>query len=871
MGAVAGLALGDPATSPAFEGLIPHALVQFLNLAALAIAGGWLLVTGRDDRRAVHLGTFFLLLASSFANRWLGALIEILPRLPGALVLVLRSMQVDSFFPYFFWRFAQEFPRTSHSFRVKRLLRRGAQLALLLGIVLFVKELLRLGATLGVAGGAGGLGEILHDKPSYEHYGPLWLATIAALAVLLRNARAAAGAERRRARLFAVGLAVALVPLGAHIALGQIDALKRFVEPTESSVQAILVLFLFFSLSFVTAYSVLVHHVLDVKLLARRAIQYALARGSALALIALPLATLLGYFVLRSEQRIDDLVAEKGIWLLLLAALGAAALAYRKPLLEAIDRRFYREQYDAARILTVLVHDLRAASDAHEIADLTCRELDRALHLEGATLLVADPRSGNFTEPRTRGRRLDASSALARLVADGVEPLDTELEGRPGPATRLPEEDRRWLGEHGARLMVPIPASDGTLLGIIVLGAKRSGLPFLAEDRLLLRDVANSAALGLELSRIRAEAAQPRAAREGDGGAAAAVATPPSAENARECPNPNCGRVFLSYTVFCSHCSRRLEQAHIPYVLPPNRFRFERRIGAGGMGLVYRAWDLSLGRPVAIKTLRKVSPDHALRLRREARTAAAVVDPHLAGIYGVDTWQGTPMLILELLEGGTLGKRIEAGVQAPLDTVDLGIAMAGALERLHAHDILHRDVKPNNIGFTRDGVPKLMDFGIARMVLDSRTEPTTSPPSGSLDILEMDDDQVATWVWGAPGDGDPKTRAGQLVGTLAYLAPEALEGSAASPSFDLWGLAVVLYECLIGRKLFRGEEIKQVMARIVMGRVPELTDVREDAPEPLARFFRTALHRDPERRPQSAAALRRQLLEVRAELAAGAA
>jgi serine/threonine-protein kinase len=193
--------------------------------------------------------------------------------------------------------------------------------------------------------------------------------------------------------------------------------------------------------------------------------------------------------------------------------------------------------------------------------------------------------------------------------------------------------------------------------------------------------------------------------------------------------------------------------------------------------------------------------------------------------------------------------------------------MAGALGRLHAADILHRDVKPSNIGFTRDGVPKLMDFGIARMVLDSRTEASSSPPTGSKDVLEMDDDQVATWVWGAPGD--PKTRAGQLVGTLAYLSPEALEGAPPAASFDLWGLAVVLYECLIGRKLFRGDEVKQVMARIVNGRVPELTDVREDAPEPLARFFRTALHRDIDRRPASAAAMRQRLQEVRAALGDG--
>ncbi|MGH9362613.1 MAG: protein kinase domain-containing protein, partial [Thermoanaerobaculia bacterium] len=100
----------------------------------------------------------------------------------------------------------------------------------------------------------------------------------------------------------------------------------------------------------------------------------------------------------------------------------------------------------------------------------------------------------------------------------------------------------------------------------------------------------------------------------------------------------------------------------------------------------------------------------------------------------------------------------------------------------------------------------------------------------------------------------------------SYLSPEALEGEPPSPGFDLWSLCVVLYECLIGRKLFRGEDMKQVMARILMGRVPELTDVRPEAPEPLARFFRLALHRDANRRPADAAALRERLAGVRGEL-----
>lgn len=867
LGAWAGLSVGDASATKAFQGLAIEPRVLLLVSLAYASGGTLLLVMGRRDRRAVLLGLFFVLLATPLTSRWLLVLVESTPRAVALPATLLRSLHVDSFFAWLAWLFAHEFPQASSSRRMRRLLTWGSRIALVTGFLLAGKELLRLGRAFDAAGTGVHPAAVAHalDKPSYGHYGIVTLLTIGAVATLLWRARRAAGTERRRAAVFLGGLALGLTPLFSVIALGAVPANQRLIEhrqvlPTLATVA----LTLFCSVPFTTAYAVLVHQALDVRLLARQAIQWAFARSSVVALTALPLTALALYLYANREQRLTQLVSGHGLLLLVLIAIGIAALRYRRPWLDLIDRHFFREQYDARRILTVLVHELRGVSDANAVAGLICREVDRAFHLASASVLVEDPRAGIFNDPQVRSRRrLDASAPLARLVADGSEPLDTDLEGRPSAVHHLPEEDRRWLAEHGVKLITPIPASDGSLLGMILLGAKRNDLPFLKEDRRLLRDIANSAAMGLELSRIRAEATQVQAVKDGNGRPATSIATPPAAENARECPH--CGRVFLSYTVFCSHCSRRLEPTHVPYILPPNRFRFERRIGAGGMGVVYRASDLSLARPVAIKTLRKISPDHALRLRREARTAAMVTHPHLASIYGVDTWQGTPMLILELLEGGTLGQRIEKSVLPGLEAVDVGIAMAAALERLHGADILHRDVKPNNIGFTREGVPKLMDFGIARMVLDSRTE--AGPPSGSLvegsDWIEVDD-QVATWVWGVPGD--PKTRTRQLVGTLSYLSPEALEGAPAAASFDLWGLAVVLYECLIGRKLFRGDEIKQVMARIVMGRVPELTDVQPGAPEALARFFRSALHRDLERRPATATALKAKLLEVRSEL-----
>jgi len=333
----------------------------------------------------------------------------------------------------------------------------------------------------------------------------------------------------------------------------------------------------------------------------------------------------------------------------------------------------------------------------------------------------------------------------------------------------------------------------------------------------------------------------------------------PGVEYAKECPK--CGALHPGFTVFCDTCSRRLGSSNVPYVLP-GKFRFERRIGVGGMGIVYSGTDLALGRHVAIKTLRRVSAEEAILLRREARTAAAVSHPHLAPVYGMETWRGTPMLVMELLEGGTLAHRLARERLAAAETVALGIAMADALAQLHAADILHRDIKPSNIGYTREGVPKLMDFGIARVMFELRREE-------ELEKLEEGEEEqepevvpaVAVWADGA-GSQQPRLR---FVGTLSYLSPEALNGEPADASFDLWSLTVVLYECLLGRKVFSGTD-PQILERVRSGRVPEFAQVCPEHDGDLGEFFRQALHRSPSRRPASACELRRRLEEVRAKL-----
>ena len=862
LGGVAGFMAILPAVPAGPRETILTPQYLFAILLAFAATGLFLLTSGRSDDRAMTLGACFLVLATPFTNRPLMAMVAAAPPELAWPALALYILPVDAFLPWFFWSFAQEFPNSVTSFKIQRLLSAGRRTALLAGLAGSLWQGLTFLKVLSKSAAGAPPGQLMPDKPSYSYYGFFLLLTIAAFATLVWRTRGASGDEGRRARLFVAALVVGLAPLFTHIVLEALISPYQKLWDVNTRRIWLANLFLFpclVSVPFTTAYSVLVAHVLQVRLLARKAMQYALARYSAIALAVVPLGAMVLYVINNRQKKIEEIFSG-GPQLTLLGAsflVGAGALRYRRTLLDSIDRHFFREQYDARQTLTLLVERIRATHGMADLANLLCREVDLALHPESVSLMAFEPRAGLLTDPKIRSRRLDASSSLAILIASASDPLPVEMEDARSPLAKLPEKERHWLVDSGFRLIVPILARDGSLLGLIGLGEKKSGLPFFKEDRGLLRAIASNAAWVLEL-----ELGRSMGSSQGSTGGEPPLPFPEgggAGELAKECPN--CGRLHAPYTVFCASCSRRLEPSHVPYVLP-GKFRFERRIGTGGMGVVYRGSDLALGRPVAVKTLRRVSPEDAMRLRREARTAAAVSHRHLAPVYGMETWQGTPMLIMELLEGGTLTQRIEKGKLGAPETIALGIAMAEALEHLHASDILHRDIKPSNIGYTRDDEPKLMDFGIARVMFDLRRDDVPSQAS-------LDDDSVLlppTSVWNHSSPSDTASK--QLVGTLAYLSPEALLGQPADTSFDLWSLAIVLYECLLGRKIFAGGDMQQLMNRIRAGRVPDFSQVCPEHEELLGDFFRSALHKTIGRRPASARDFRERLAALRPRLGA---
>lgn len=855
---LAGLKVVAGVAGGVFGGPAPAPFPPWVHLAVVLSFGGVgtaLVIAGGPDRLAQDLGGVFVLVAALFADRWVPLAAGLLPVLaPVAAWLAIADP--TAFRPWLVWRFAGAFPRESPFGWPRRLALVGRRVSLAGGAVLFAASL---ALAFAAAWGAGGMPRALALLDRRGPWPIYWLVvtplTLAALPLIAWNARTASVAEHRRMGLFATGLVVGAGPILAEALLEMlIPPFARFMSQPRVRQAAGLVLFpLLISVPFTTGYAVFVDQVLSVRLVIRRALRYALARATLVGLLAVPFTLLLWFLYENRDRPIAALLDGPTPFVLAsLVAAGLALLALRRRLFVLLDRRFFREQYDARRILTDLVEQSREAASVPALARLLTREIDRALHLDRVAVLTFDAAGEHLVDPSGEIGRLPARSALATLLAGGSDPLDVNLEQPRSALGRLPEEERRWLADGGFRLLVPLRGAGRSLVGMIALGAKKSELPFSNEDRQLLAAIAASGSIAIENLRLRTPQLPGHPERRAVTDSSAAAARE---RQARECLR--CLTVHGPDQTQCPLCQHPLEPAPVPLAIR-GAFLVERRLGTGGMGVVYRARDLHLGRLVAIKALPSVSPEQASGLRREARAMAAVQHEHVATIFGLEMWHGTPLLVVEYFAGGTLQERLASAGALPVrDALSLGAALAEGLERMHEAGILHRDIKPSNIGFTDRGVPKLLDFGLARFLAEARTGTVRGFPGLTPDEIRGQDDRS----WGEPALG--------LIGTPLYFSPETVQMKPPDVGVDLWALAMVVFEAIAGRHPMRATALVDVLTRIARVELPDLRAERPECPAAVADFFRAALHPDPRRRPGTARELRLQFESLLRETLAG--
>src|SRR3984885_2630544 len=278
-------------------------------------------------------------------------------------------------------------------------------------------------------------------------------------------------------------------------------------------------------------------------------------------------------------------------------------------------------------------------------------------------------------------------------------------------------------------------------------------------------------------------------------------------------------------------------------------YKVLRRLDSGGMGTVYEAEDLRIGRHVALKLLLEGQASHGkalLRFQQEARAIATLNHPHICTLYEVEEYEGNPVIVMELLEGETLRQRLKVG-RVPLKQVlQWGTEVADALEAAHAAGLIHRDIKPANVFLTRRGVIKVLDFGLAKL---------------SLGGVEADSSNR---------DEEGLTSLGAIPETTQYMSPEQIRGDELDGRTDVFSLGVLLYEMATGKRLFAEKNISLTMDAVLHREPVPPRVINVELPTSLEQIITKALEKNRELRYQSATELRTDLQELSHDTDSGA-
>jgi serine/threonine-protein kinase len=563
------------------------------------------------------------------------------------------------------------------------------------------------------------------------------------------------------------------------------------------------------------AYAVLRHRLFDIQVIIRQGLQYATARGALISLFPVAVGVLAADLVLHRAQPLGDVLAKRGWQYGAIAVVAWLAHNQRQRWMGALDRRFFREQYNAQQLLRETAEELRSSHDMEAAAPRIVNRIEAALHPEFAALMVREAGQAEYrcqasAPPSIAPSVMAADSKLMAAFRLFTKPLTISLSESTWLVQQLPAEDTEFLRQARIELMVPVTLGASGREAFLALGVKRSEEPYSREDHDLLLAIANNSALLLERP----------------------AASPSRADSVfEECPR--CGACYDCGTGRCARDAAALTTTSLPRLLC-HRYFLERRIGKGGMGTVYEARDRALDRRVAAKVIRDDlvgSAAAAERFRREARAAAGFSHPNVVTVHDFGVTLGChAFLVMELLEGVSLREALRREGRLRADrSLEILRGVCSAVESAHHRRLIHRDLKPENIFLARQEtgeLPKVLDFGVAKFrPSDTRTTVSTA------------------------------TAAGILVGTLSYMSPEQLRGEAASPNFDLWALAATAYEMLTGKHPFERAGAAELSRAILSARFTPVTDHLPDAPSLWQDFFSRAFALDPSRRPHSAGTL----------------
>jgi tRNA A-37 threonylcarbamoyl transferase component Bud32 len=611
--------------------------------------------------------------------------------------------------------------------------------------------------------------------------------------------------ERRRMRVVVAGGLVSWIVglpaiIGFNLPSGHWFARVMLATPVQIPVIFAL---LFFPVAL--TYAVLRHRMFDVRVIVRQGLQYAVARRALVAAVPVLAGLLVLDLITHRQQTIGEALRARGWIYVVIGGVALTAHSRRERWLGALDRRFFRERYDAQRLLREVLEDVRQAASLDAVAPVVTAKIEAALHPECAMLLAREPgqpcyRALACAPASARPLEVQSETKLMGLLRLLEKPLEVSSGESSWWREQLPHDETQWLRESRVELLIPVALVAEQREVLLVLGPKRSEEPYSREDKEFLLSIGGSLRLLLERPAV-------------------AVAVESSF---RECPE--CGLCASSATSACAADGVRLAVTAAPRLLA-GRYRLDRRIGRGGMGTVYAARDTALERDVAAKLMREelvANASAAHRFQQEARAAAAFAHRHVVTIHDYGVAGTRAFLIMELLAGRSLREEIrQHGALSPERAMEVFRGVCGAVEAAHRRGLIHRDLKPENVFLTRSDegeIAKVLDFGLVKSVTDETR-------------LSLD------------------TPAASVIGTLPYLSPELWGGAIPDAGVDCWALAVTMYEALQGEHPFPATSAQELRSAVLAGQYKRLPQSAWEE------FFGRALAAERQKRPASASAL----------------
>ena len=662
--------------------------------------------------------------------------------------------------------------------------------------------------------------------------------TLALCAVLAANFRRVPDpVHHRRLKWIAYGTVIGLGPLFAEAVLrttlaaaglGYVSNTATYQFFYRIGTTAPIVVPIFFG------YAIARRRLPGIQVVVRRSVQYLLARNVLRLAMALPVLGLVYTFATNADKTIAEVLLERSpyFYAVLLVA-GVLSMNYRAQMMDWLDRRFFREAYHQERVLLALIDELKSCESAPAISRLVSERVQRALHPRAVFVFYRTAAGGDFelghSSSGSAGLLIPEHFATVGLLQSHAAVVELQT-----GASTLPQEEQEWLRSLEVTMLIAMKGADERLCGLLLLGDKLSEEAYGPGDRELLQAIANQAAIVWENLWLKDSMRRERQIRR----EVLAHLAGSGINVVKECPA--CGRCFDRSDERCATDGSVLLLTVPVERTIEGRYRLERRLGRGAMGVVFEAFDERLHREVAVKVLHGglFGAQEALRrFEREAQTSSRLTHANIVRTYDFGSvGSDGAYLVLELLRGVTWRHELNrrGSFSPPLAAARVQQLLDG-LEAAHDIGLVHRDLKPENLmlcaGPQGSEVVKILDFGLAK------------------NVLLQGESQLTAVGLSAPG---------AILGTYAYMAPEQLSGHPVDQRTDLFAVAVIAVESLTGRRPFRGAALTELVRSVLHDSFSlpgEGDEVRQ-----LDACLQIALAKERAQRYPSAAAMKAQLV-----------